>query len=147
MGETYPQHTSWFKARHLRVHLIVVMFVAGTWFSTVERRGKSCQQMCYAGLQHQHRERGTDRDHTPEHVFSSAARPQYPPIDETQWKFSTTTWRRRYEAQGAVICYRLHKTTSLADVAYKTYGWNANMYMCTHAVTRVHTQAVRQVFM
>jgi len=65
MAETYPQHTSWFKARKLRVHLIVVMFAAASWFSTMERRGKACQQMCYTGLQHQHRDRGTDRDHTP----------------------------------------------------------------------------------
>jgi len=84
MAETYPQHTSWFKARQLRVHLIVVMFATAGCFSTVERRGKACQQMCYTGLQQQHRNRGTDTDHTPEHVFSSTARPQYPPIDETQ---------------------------------------------------------------
>jgi hypothetical protein len=122
------------------------MFVTPGWFPTVEWRGKASQQMCYTGLQHQHRDRGTDRDHTPVHVFSSTARPQYSPIDETQWKFSTTTWRRRYEAQGAVICYRLHNTTSLTDVAYKTYGWNANMYRCRHTGTSVYTQAARRVF-
>ena len=65
MAETYPQHTSWFKARQLGVHLIVVMFVAACWFSIVERRGKACQQMCYTGLQQQHRkQRHGYRPHT-----------------------------------------------------------------------------------
>jgi hypothetical protein len=45
---------------------------------TVERRGETCQQVCYIGLKIQHRDRAKERHtHTPEHVFSSTTCPQY----------------------------------------------------------------------
>ena len=155
MAEAYPQQTSRFTTRQFRMHLIVVMFVTPGCFSTVERRGKACQQMCYTGLQHQHRDRGTDRDNTPEHVCSSTARPQYPPDRRDAVKVLYNNKAQTLRSASRCNFLRLHETTSVADVVYKTYDWNANIYMYIYIyrhsiITRcnsgVYTQSMLTIY-